>query len=96
MSDTSSAERATTGTFDGRSEARNSASQEQNDVTTWPHLAEGLYSFLTGRGATIEYTFDNIEVWVPRDTAPNSPSAHWKVNGCLRVRTYEPGTEGRR
>jgi hypothetical protein len=26
-----------------------------NDATTtWPELAEGLYGFLTGRGATIE------------------------------------------
>lgn len=61
------------------------------NVTTWPHLAEGLYSFLTGRGATIEYVFENMEIWVPRDTAPNAPSAHWKVNGTLRIRTSEGG-----
>ena len=59
------------------------------EVTTWPHLAEGLYSFLTGRGATIEYQFDNMEVSVPRDTGPDAPSALWKMNGTMRVRTYE-------
>lgn len=64
----------------------------QTEVTTWPHLAEGLYSFLTGRGATIEYQFDNMEVSVPRDTSPNAPSALWKLNGTVRVRTYESDT----
>ena len=62
---------------------------KQTEVTTWPHLAEGLYSFLTGRGATIEYQFDNLEVSVPRDTGPDAPSALWKMNGTMRVRTYE-------
>ena len=61
----------------------------QTEVTTWPQLAEGLYGFLTGRGATIEYQFDNMEVSVPRDTNPDAPSALWKLNGTVRVRTYE-------
>lgn len=64
----------------------------QTEVTTWPHLAEGLYSFLTGRGATIEYQFDNMEVSVPRDTGSDSPGALWKLNGTVRVRTYESKT----
>ena len=58
-------------------------------TTSWPELAEGLYSFLTGRGATIEYTFDNIQVWVPSSTAHESPSAQWKINGTMRIRTSE-------
>ena len=41
---------------------------QTSEVTIWPHLAEGLYRFLTGRGATIEYAFENMEVMVPRDT----------------------------
>ena len=64
----------------------------QIEETTWPHLAEGLYKFLTGRGATIEYQFDNMEVAVPRDTGANSPSALWRLNGTVRVRTYESET----
>ena len=39
------------------------------ETTTWPQLAEGLYGFLTGRGATLEYAFDKMEIWVPRDTS---------------------------
>ncbi len=63
--------------------------QHNQDTATWPQLAEGLYSFLTGRGATIEYSFDNMEVQVPRDTAEDSPRARWHVNGTMRIRTYE-------
>ncbi len=65
-----------------------------SDVTTWPQLAEGLYSFLTGRGAMIEYAFDNMEVMVPRDTGPEAPGAKWRINGTLRIRTSEPGHNG--
>ena len=59
-------------------------------TTTWPQLAEGLYGFLTGRGATIEYEFDNVEVRVPRDTGSDSPQARWHIHGTVRVRTFEP------
>lgn len=62
---------------------------QQQDTATWPQLAEGLYSFLTGRGATIEYSFDNMEIQVPRDTSEDSPRARWHVNGSMRIRTYE-------
>lgn len=58
-------------------------------TTTWPELAEGLYGFLTGRGATIEYTFDNMEIWVPSSIHSESPAAKWKMNGTLRIRTSE-------
>lgn len=58
-------------------------------TTTWPELAEGLYGFLTGRGATIEYTFENMEIWVPSSTHVESPAAKWKMNGTMRIRTSE-------
>ncbi|GAC1310655.1 MAG: hypothetical protein NVS2B3_17490 [Vulcanimicrobiaceae bacterium] len=64
-------------------------------TTTWPELAEGLYGFLTGRGATIEYTFENMEIWVPSSTHAESPAAKWKMNGTLRIRTSE-GTGAKR
>ena len=59
------------------------------EKATWPEVAEGLYSFLTGRGATIEYSFENMEIRVPRDTAEDSPRARWNLNGTLRIRTSE-------
>ena len=32
-----------------------------SDTQTWPQLAEALYGILTGRGATIEYLFEDME-----------------------------------
>jgi len=66
---------------------------DNQEKTTWPQLAEGLYSFLTGRGATIEYGFDNMEVLVPQDTSKDAPQAHWRLNGTLRIRTSEAGSQ---
>jgi hypothetical protein len=63
--------------------------------TTWPQLAEGFYSFLTGRGATIEYEMENVEVMAPRDTGADSPQARWNLNGTLRIRTFEDNDSGK-
>ena len=63
--------------------------QTQTGLGSWVEMAEGLYDFLTRRGTTIEYAFKNIEVMVPRDTGENAPQAKWKVNGTLKVRTWE-------
>jgi hypothetical protein len=62
---------------------------QNQETATWPQLAEGLYSFLTGRGATIEYSFENMEIHVPRDTAEDAPRARWQVHGTMRIRTFE-------
>ena len=83
------------GGTEGDSHMADTVKSTTDNHATWPQLAEGLYSFLTGRGATIEYAFENMEVQVPRDTTPNAPSALWKINGMLRIRTYEPGTGGK-
>ena len=63
----------------------------QPETTTWPEFAESLYAFLTGRGATIEYDFDQLEILVPRHAADNSPRAKWQLNGTIRIRTSEKG-----
>jgi hypothetical protein len=65
------------------------ASTEKKDTSTWPELAEGLYSFLTGRGATIEYHFENMEIGVPSSTSASATTATWKLNGALKIRTTE-------
>jgi hypothetical protein len=61
----------------------------KSDTTTWPELAEGLYGFLTGRGATIEYHFENMEIGVPSSTGTEASQATWKLNGALKIRTSE-------
>jgi hypothetical protein len=67
----------------------NHDTKSKAQTTTWPELAEGLYGFLTGRGATIEYDFDGLEVWVPSSTHVEATSAHWKINGIIKIRTSE-------
>ncbi len=62
---------------------------EMKDPATWPDLAESLYAFLTGRGATIEYSFEHMDIYVPHSTAGDSSQAKWTLNGTLRVRTSE-------
>ena len=64
---------------------------DQTGSATWPELAEGLYGFLTGRGATIEYELDKLDILVPRDGADDAPRARWQLNGTVRIRTSETG-----
>jgi hypothetical protein len=56
-----------------------------------------LWSFLTGKGAVIEYELDDMTVEVPRTTGPDAPRATWKMSGTLRIRTSDqenPGSLG--
>jgi hypothetical protein len=59
------------------------------DTRNWPDLAIGLYDRLTGRGAEIEYTFDNLELSVPSATGPNAEHAKWLVKGTVKIRTTD-------
>ena len=62
----------------------------KNEIGTWGQLAESLYEFLNRRNTTIEYSFDNMVVGVPKETGADSPQANWKLNGPLRISTWEP------
>lgn len=66
-----------------------SATSTQTETTTWPELAEGLYGFLTGRGATIEYELEKLEIMVPGSAGESSPRAKWQLDGTVRIRTSE-------
>lgn len=59
------------------------------ESTTWPDLGIALYERLTGRGAEISYTFDEMEVRVPSKAGDDAEHAHWRLNGTLRVSTSE-------
>lgn len=60
-------------------------------TTTWPDLAIGLYERLTGKGAAINYELRDMTIEVPRDTGQDSPRATWRLNGTLRITTDDPG-----
>jgi len=57
---------------------------------TWPDLAIALYDRLTGRGAAINYTFDNMKIEVPQGLGDDAPRATWLLNGSLIITTTEP------
>ncbi len=61
----------------------------KTEISGWTQLAESLYDFLNKRKTTIEYSFDNMEVMVPQSTGPEAPHALWKLNGAIRLRTWE-------
>ncbi len=61
-------------------------------VTAWTDLGESMWSYLTGREAAINYEFIDMQVGVPRETGPDSPTANWRVNGTLRITTSDRAT----
>lgn len=59
------------------------------EVIDWPDLAKELWSYLTGRGAVVNYEFVDMFVEVPRDTGPQAARAVWRLNGTLRITTSD-------
>lgn len=53
-----------------------------------------MWSFLTGKGAVIDYTFVDMTIEVPRETGPDSPRATWKVDGTVRITTTDRDASG--
>ena len=62
------------------------------DVLDWTDLGKEMWSYLTGKGAAIDYTFVDMSVEVPRDTGASAPRATWKLNGTLRITTTDRDT----
>jgi hypothetical protein len=60
----------------------------------WTDLGAAMWSYLTGRGAAINYTFEDMAVEVPRDTGHDAPRATWVLNGNLRITTSDDATPG--
>jgi len=60
--------------------------------SSFPDLARELWSYLTERGAAVNYEFIDMKVEVPRETGPEAPRATWKLNGTLRITTSESAT----
>jgi hypothetical protein len=66
-------------------------SGEPTDIA---EFGKELWSYLTGKGATIEYSFVDMSVEVPRTTGPDAQRATWKLNGTLRITTAENASKG--
>jgi hypothetical protein len=57
--------------------------------SSFADVAKELWSYLTGRGAAVNYEFVDMTVEVPRETGADSERAVWKLNGSLRITTTE-------
>jgi hypothetical protein len=67
--------------------------QAKNTVD-WTDLGKEMWSYLTGKGAAINYEFVDMFVEVPRDTGSNAPRATWRLNGTLRITTTDRDNTG--
>lgn len=71
---------------------------EQNidgqQVTSFADLGKEMWSYLTGKGAAINYQFVDMIVEVPRETGTNAPRATWRLDGTLRITTSEGTSAG--
>lgn len=62
---------------------------QTQQVTSFSDLGKEMWSYLTGRGAAINYEFVDMQVEVPRDTGTDAPRALWRLNGTLRITTSD-------
>lgn len=65
------------------------------DATSFADFGKEMWSFLTGKGAAINYTFDDMLVEVPRETGADAPRAVWRLHGTLRITTSDEDNGGR-
>jgi hypothetical protein len=63
-------------------------------VTSFADLGKEMWSYLTGKGAAINYEFVDMIVEVPRETGSQAPRATWRLNGTLRITTSEGTSAG--
>jgi len=66
-------------------------SKGTTDITD---IGKEMWEYLTGKGATVEYTFEDMQVEVPKTTGPDSPRAIWRLDGTLRIRTTDRDAAG--
>ncbi len=58
-------------------------------VTTFTDLGREMWSYLTGKEAVINYSFQDMSIQVPSATMPDAPAAPWKINGTLSITTSD-------
>lgn len=70
------------------------ATDNNKQVTSFADLGKEMWSYLTGKGAAINYEFVDMIVEVPRETGEKAPRATWRLNGTLRITTAEGASRG--
>lgn len=69
-------------------------SVQSTETTSFVDLGKQMWSYLTGKGAAINYEFVDMIVEVPRETGAGAPRAIWRLNGTLRITTAEDAAKG--
>ena len=67
---------------------------KNHETTSFADLGKEMWTYLTGKGAAIDYQFVDMVVEVPRETGPDAPRATWRLNGTLRITTAENVSKG--
>lgn len=60
----------------------------QQTTTQWAEIIGQLFDRLTGKGASVTYTFDNLVIDIPKAQGPGGRdmgSAKWTVNGKIVI-----------
>ena len=61
---------------------------EQSSSSHWAELMEELFDRLTGKGASVTYSFENFVIDIPKAVGPRGQelgSAKWTVNGKIQI-----------
>jgi hypothetical protein len=69
--------------------ATNARDITSHATTSFADLGKEMWTYLTGKGAAIDYQFVDMVVEVPRETGEDAPRATWRLNGTLRITTAE-------
>ena len=60
----------------------------QQAASQWAEVIGQLFDRLTGKGATVTYSFDNLVIDLPKAKGPGGQdmgSAKWTVNGKIMI-----------
>jgi hypothetical protein len=75
--------------------SKNTTNEKTSQVASqWADLIGQLFDRLTGKGASVTYTFENLIIDIPKAVGPNGQeigSANWTINGRLEI-TAEAST----
>jgi hypothetical protein len=58
----------------------------EEKASAWSEIAKDLVDKLTGKNMAVTYTFDNLEIDIPKAAGPGGKeigSAKWRINGKL-------------
>jgi len=67
---------------------------KSHEKTSFGDLGKEMWTYLTGKGAAINYEFSDMVLEVPRETGSDAPRAVWRLSGTLRITTTENASRG--